>query len=343
MVKLNGFPKILGRIIRDARQLHVPIFLVGGAVRDYLLKKPILDIDIVAEGNPSKLVFRTAKRLRAEVKQYPDFGTFILELPGGGHIDFATARKETYAKPGALPKVTKSVLSEDLKRRDFTVNAMAVALTGQKTGLITDLFGGQKDLKAKTLRVLHDKSFRDDPTRILRLARFAARGFGVEKKTLGLLRKHKGYISNVAPERIREEIVGILGEVKPGEAFLLLGQWGILDKILPEISFGEDLSEKLDLVCTVQDRFVALLQSLDDKRARSVMDRLRLTRKMKSEVMSLRLGLKKPQILTGLDLIKLGYKPGPAFKKMLARINTGKFKDRQAAKSYLFDKFPRKR
>jgi tRNA nucleotidyltransferase (CCA-adding enzyme) len=313
---------------------------VGGAVRDRLLKIPSVDIDIVAEGDPAALAGLTAKQYRAKIKHYPRFGTFVLDLPGGGHIDFATARKETYPRPGALPKVKPSKIKDDLKRRDFTINAVALALSGRKPALI-DLYGGLKDLKEKKLRVLHADSFKDDPTRMLRLARFASRGFGVEKKTFAFLKKHRRYISTVTPERITEELLGILKERKPSLAVALLKKWGILKRILPQAEEA-DLNS-LDMIPSVQGRLAALFSKLDDKNLKGTMNRLKLTRKLKSGILKLRAEQRPAPRFSGRDLITLGYSPGPAFKKMLVFANNTRFRDRREAVAALFDKFPRKR
>lgn len=158
------------------------VHLVGGAVRDLLLGGVPFDLDLVVEGEPVPL----ARRLGDDVVVHDRFGTSTVSA-GGYSYDLARARRETYPHPGALPEVTPAGLAEDLGRRDFTVNAMAITLGAPAPGKLTALRGAIDDLDARTLRVLHDESFIDDPTRLLRLARYHARlGFSIDPHTRSL-------------------------------------------------------------------------------------------------------------------------------------------------------------
>jgi tRNA nucleotidyltransferase (CCA-adding enzyme) len=155
------------------------VYLVGGAVRDLLLERAPLDLDVVIEGDAIQL----ARELGGEIRAHGRFGTCTVRLQGRTY-DFATARRERYARPGALPDVEAAGIEADLSRRDFTVNALAVALTGGQAGCLIAVPRALEDLEARQLRVLHPASFADDPTRLLRLVRYATRlAFAVEAET----------------------------------------------------------------------------------------------------------------------------------------------------------------
>ncbi|MFN8162110.1 MAG: hypothetical protein U0R52_13800 [Solirubrobacterales bacterium] len=198
-----------------------PVYLVGGAVRDLLLGLDPAEIDLVTEEDPRPL----AARLGGSVVEHPRFGTASLELDGVP-VDVARARSETYSDPGALPAVVPATLREDLGRRDFTVNAMAVPL-GPDPALI-DPHGGREDLERGLLRVLHGRSFTDDPTRALRAARYAARfGFELEPATAGLIAATD--LSTVSGERRRAELLRICAEPSAPRALRLLESWGLVE------------------------------------------------------------------------------------------------------------------
>src|SRR5215216_406156 len=158
------------------------VYLVGGAVRDLVLGRERADLDLVVEGDPAAL----GRRLGGEIRTHERFSTATVHL-NGGELDLATSRSESYARPGALPDVRPAPLADDLARRDFTINAMALPITGEPK--LIDPHCGLADLRRGTLRVLHERSFVDDPTRALRAARYAARyGFALEPETERLLR-----------------------------------------------------------------------------------------------------------------------------------------------------------
>ena len=150
-------------------------YLVGGAVRDALLGRPLEDIDIVVEGNGLEVARRLAERCGGRTHPHEPFLTAAVRLPDDVRLDMATARTEFYRSPAALPEVEWSAMRQDLYRRDFTINAMAIHLAPGSLGELVDFFGGQRDLAARQLRVLHSLSFLDDPTRAIRAARFATR------------------------------------------------------------------------------------------------------------------------------------------------------------------------
>jgi tRNA nucleotidyltransferase (CCA-adding enzyme) len=198
-----------------------PVYLVGGAVRDLLLGQGRADVDLVVVGDAAGL----ATRLGAEVVSHERFGTAKVALDGH-ELDIVTARSERYPHPGALPVVEPAAeLEPDLQRRDFTINAMAIPLQGEPT--LVDPYGGQEDLAARRLRVLHAGSFVDDPTRALRAARYAARfGFELEDGTAGLLRAAD--LSTVSADRRDAELNRIAAESAAPRAFGLLGEWGLV-------------------------------------------------------------------------------------------------------------------
>ncbi len=164
-------------------------YTVGGCVRDLILKRRIVDLDVVVEGDAMALARQFSAGSNGKLTVYPQFGTATVILPNRRAIDFSSARKERYPYPGALPVVAPGGIRDDLFRRDFTVNAMAMSITPDRFGVLVDDYQGFKDLKKKLVRVLHDQSFLDDPTRILRAVRFEQRfGFRLEPKTARLLK-----------------------------------------------------------------------------------------------------------------------------------------------------------
>jgi tRNA nucleotidyltransferase (CCA-adding enzyme) len=209
-----------------------PVYLVGGAVRDLLLGRGRADIDLVVVGDAAAL----AARWGAEVVSHERFATAKVRLDGH-ELDIASARSESYPHPGALPVVEPSArLEEDLGRRDFTINAMAISLNGE--GRLVDPYGGQADLARKRLRILHPRSFEDDPTRAIRAARYAARfGFELEPETEALLRRTD--LGTVSADRRDAELARLAAEPQAPRGFGLLGEWGLAE--LRE--GGEDLAD----------------------------------------------------------------------------------------------------
>ncbi len=213
-----------------AQEKRMGAYLVGGPVRDILLKAPLVDIDIVVEGKGMEVARSFAVAFGGKVVVYPAFKTATVTLPGGRQVDFATCRKERYVRPGAFPKVAPAKIEEDLKRRDFTVNAVAVAVDPAHWGTMIDPFGGVKDIGSKKIRVLHEKSFIDDPTRMLRAVRFKERfGFEMEKKTMRLLKEAVagGAIKTITAQRYKKEHDKILKEPRSLAMLACLRTWGI--------------------------------------------------------------------------------------------------------------------
>ncbi|MFN8124754.1 MAG: hypothetical protein U0237_20305 [Thermoleophilia bacterium] len=180
--ELRGHP-LLARV---APHLDGPVAAVGGAVRDALLGRPHAhDLDLVVQGDALPLAARVARALGVRPVMHDRFGTATLELPHGeGHVDLITARRERYPHPGALPEVEPGSLGDDLARRDFTVNAIALWVSGPRAGVLEDPHGGAADLAAGCIRALRDGAFPEDPSRVVRAARYAGRlGFALEPAT----------------------------------------------------------------------------------------------------------------------------------------------------------------
>ncbi|MBV9046992.1 MAG: CCA tRNA nucleotidyltransferase [Solirubrobacterales bacterium] len=213
------------------------VYLVGGAVRDLLMGGEPYDLDVVVEGDAAALAAHLGERFRVHDR----FGTSTVELDGFGY-DIARARRETYARPGALPEVEPASLVEDLRRRDFTVNAIAVALTGSRAGELHAVPLALEDLSARSLRVLHDASFTDDPTRLLRLARYGSRlAFAVEPHTLRLARRaiDSGAIGTVSGARVGSELRLLAREADPLSAFEHLRELGVDRAIHPGFGLSD--------------------------------------------------------------------------------------------------------
>jgi tRNA nucleotidyltransferase (CCA-adding enzyme) len=216
-----------------------PVYLVGGAVRDLLLGRGRADIDLVVEGDAAAL----ARQLGAEVIAHERFGTAKVKLDGH-QLDIAGARSESYPRPGALPVVMGGAdLAADLRRRDFTINAMAIPLQGEPR--LIDPYGGEADLAVGQLRVLHDSSFVDDPTRALRAARYASRfGFGLEEGTGELIREAD--LATVSADRREAELLRLAGEQNAASGFALLAEWGLLELRAEGVELVEKVAGLLD-------------------------------------------------------------------------------------------------
>jgi tRNA nucleotidyltransferase (CCA-adding enzyme) len=223
----------IGRLAQDR---GVRAHVVGGFVRDMLLGRLNLDIDVVIEGDAVEFAEAAARSLDARVKVHRRFGTAVLVLSRTLHADITSARTEYYARPGALPTVERSSLRQDLFRRDFSVNAMAACINPDCFGAIADPFGGLHDLERGSLRVLHSLSFVEDPTRVLRGARFESRyDFEMDSSTEQLARQavEMNMLAEVSGARIREEMLDIIDEEHPSVVFERLRDLGVLPMLLP--------------------------------------------------------------------------------------------------------------
>lgn len=224
----------LAEVLEELRSVEDPLWLVGGAVRDLLRGVTPDEIDLVVEGDPAPIALLLAEGSRgARVDAHERFMTATV-TGRGTPIDIAGARTETYSCPGALPDVVPASISDDLARRDFSVNAMAIALNGDSAGQLLDPLAGYEDLVKGRLRVLHDESFVDDPTRLWRLARYRWRlGYGVDplSRELADSAVDSNATSTVAPERIGTEFRRVLGEARPDMALDVAREMGLLSPL----------------------------------------------------------------------------------------------------------------
>jgi tRNA nucleotidyltransferase (CCA-adding enzyme) len=244
----TAVPKPMLRLLREAGRLAAKqgdsLFIVGGFVRDLLLGTPTLDIDLVVEGDAIQLARQLAQRYGGRVRSHQRFGTakWLIrdsqisasdtQLPQS--LDFVTARTEYYEHPSALPEVERSSIKQDLHRRDFTINTLAIQLAPDRFGELLDFYGGENDLQRGLIRVLHSLSFVEDPTRMLRAARLEQRlAFHIEARTEELLRDALDLLDPVSGERIYHELHLIFYEAMPERALLRLDDLGVLRQIHP--------------------------------------------------------------------------------------------------------------
>jgi tRNA nucleotidyltransferase (CCA-adding enzyme) len=239
------FPPEIYDILRmsgkTADKLGYTVYLVGGSVRDLLMGEENLDIDLVIEGDGIQFAQALAEQLHARVRSHRKFGTAQV-ISGFRRLDIATARTEYYESPAALPKVETSSIKKDLYRRDFTINTLAVKLNPGDFGLLIDFFGGQRDIKEKTIRVLHNLSFVEDPTRAFRAIRFSERfGFKLSKHTANLMKSalEMSLFDKLSGSRLYEELLLAFQETNPVATLKKLSDYGLLRVIHPGILFDE--------------------------------------------------------------------------------------------------------
>jgi tRNA nucleotidyltransferase (CCA-adding enzyme) len=267
-------------------------YAVGGPVRDLLRGVPSRDADIAVEGDAVAVARRLADVLGGgRVVVHRAFGTAVVRA-GGVRIDLAATRSERYPHPAALPVVSPAGIDADLARRDFTVNAVAAGLSGPRAGELLDPFDGRADLAAATIRILHPGSFRDDPTRIFRAARYAARlGFAVDSETERLARDAvaEGLVGELSGARVRADMLALLGEsaATVAAALRLAEGLGLLAAVAPGLRAERvDLLERLD---AVHGRFAAgipiwrprlalIARGSNESAVRALVERLRLRR-----------------------------------------------------------------
>ncbi|MXY43721.1 MAG: CCA tRNA nucleotidyltransferase [Dehalococcoidia bacterium] len=272
---------VLRELSQLATGLGIDLYLVGGSVRDVLANVPLTDIDIMATGNPERLVESIRDRRNATVRKASAFGTWSLTVQGVD-VDLATARRETYERPGALPTVIPGTVEDDLARRDFSINAMAISLGESSWGTLLDPHDGVTDLSRGVIRVLHDRSFEDDATRILRAIRYACRlDFRLESCTATLLERSLPYVSRISPDRVRHEIERIFEEPRAGDMIEMAGKLGVLAAIHPGLRAEQKTLRDLQTEPDDNARRAHLLlgsmvQSVADGDMESVVERLNL-------------------------------------------------------------------
>ena len=230
-------------LISLAQAQGIAVYLVGGPVRDWLLGLPAKDLDFVVEGNAPGLARELASGTGGQAVVHGRFGTATISR-GPLRVDLATARSETYPEPGALPVVEPSSILDDLARRDFSINAMAVPVVGPDKTLL-DPQGGLEDLARGTIRILHSESFRDDPTRLFRAVRYEQRlGFALNQATESRLRDavQGGCLDSVSGDRIRHELQKMFEERQPAPALARAIELGVLQSFAPWESCGSMIS-----------------------------------------------------------------------------------------------------
>jgi tRNA nucleotidyltransferase (CCA-adding enzyme) len=239
--------------------LDISLYLVGGTVRDLLLDRVSMDLDISVQDSTPDPSEQLAGLLGGEVVSRSEFGTAKLVV-GDVELDLVAARRETYTSPGALPTVSTGNIAEDLARRDFSINAMAISLHPNEWGHLLDPHGGRADLEARVLRVLHDGSFTDDATRILRAVRYMARlGLGLEPTTAGLLRRDLHHMDGISGDRVRNELVRLLEEEAAPQALELASDLGVLAAVHPALVVGPGVQDRLAAATGTSDIGVLVL------------------------------------------------------------------------------------
>lgn len=240
---------ILSLAGKTGRERSSRVFLVGGLVRDLYIDVGSVDLDIAVEGDGLAFARKLAELFKAQIVEYRRFLTATLTLDGGVRLDIATARTETYERPGSLPIVKPSSMEDDMRRRDFTINAMALSLDPDSFGEPYDPFAGLRDVSARLIRVLHGKSFMDDPTRIIRAQRFASRlSFELEPGTASLVKAavESRVFDFVSADRLREELFLGFWESDPAAFLRGLDALGALSPLVPGAVLDADLPGLLD-------------------------------------------------------------------------------------------------
>lgn len=281
--------KILEAVRDTAQEEGCSVYLVGGFVRDLLLSFHSRDLDFVVEGNGGQFAQALLKRLPGgKLTQHVKFGTAQISFPNGSHLDVASTRLEYYSFPGALPQVEESCLRDDLFRRDFTINAMAICLNSERFGELVDYYGGKRDLQQSKIRFLHNLSFIEDPTRMLRAIRFVGRyHFKLAKETLEALFTaiETEVLLKLSLERFTEELLLILKE----ENYLSMGQTLIRSGLF-QAWFGEDYSWNFNLADIKEStnwplnvRWLSSVSRMESSDIEELMGRLSLNKTLRDE------------------------------------------------------------
>ncbi|TYQ15755.1 UNVERIFIED_CONTAM: tRNA nucleotidyltransferase (CCA-adding enzyme) [Acetivibrio alkalicellulosi] len=306
--KIEKLPKRIGNVLKDAGQiadeLGYNVYAVGGFARDLILDQETLDIDIVLEGDVSLFSKRFAEKYGAKVVWHEKFKTALVLIYEDFKIDIVTARKEYYEYPAALPTIEKGSIKDDLFRRDFTINCIAIKLNDKDFGNLVDFYGGRRDIREGIIRILHNLSFIEDPTRILRAIKFEKRyNFNMDKATEEFAKSaiDSGALDKVSIERINFEFFTILKEINVLDMFERMDELRVLDKIYPEIVQKDKIKrlikmciERLDdfknnLNCKANiDKillYMLMFHSANDlSEAKSLAERFKLTKEFREEI-----------------------------------------------------------
>jgi len=246
-----GILKSIGSI---ADRIECRAYIVGGFVRDLFLYRPNEDVDIVIEGDGIAFAKAYSKTVNARIHTYEKFGTAVIVMPDGFKIDVASARMEYYKFPAALPTVEMSSIKLDLYRRDFTINTLAIQLNSDKFGTLIDFFAAQNDIKERVIRVLHNLSFVEDPTRVFRAIRFEQRfGFSIGRLTSGLIENavKMDFFKRLSGRRVFNELRQLLEEDNPIPALVRLHEYDLIKVIHPSIQLNRPLTSRLNAVRNV--------------------------------------------------------------------------------------------
>lgn len=302
--------KLLAAVRDTAEEEGCSVYLVGGFVRDLLLLVPTQDLDFVVEGSGGQFAKALMKRLPdGKLTQHIQFGTAQIIFPDGSHLDIASTRWEYYSFPGALPQVEESCLRDDLFRRDFTINSMAICLNAEHFGELVDYYGGKRDLQQRIIRFLHNISFIDDPTRMLRAIRFSERyQFELDKETREALSTaiESGVLSKLSVERFTEEILLIFKEAN----YLGMGR-ALMSSGLFKAWFGEDYAwnfsseDLIDCVdWSLNRRWLMAISNMDSVTIGKLLERVCLNKSLRDDTLTLvrmREAFKEPLTLSELD------------------------------------------
>ena len=280
--------QLLQSVLEEATQRNLPLYIVGGAVRDMMLERPVNDFDLTVEGNAIDLARALSKKHGGGVTAHTKFGTakwFLAPELKADHstLDLVTARSETYQHPAALPTVAFGTIADDLRRRDFTINAMALRLDGEHFGELRDDFQGMDDLQKGIVRVLHPGSFIDDPTRLYRAVRYEGRyGFRIAEDTLARVPEARPLVEKLSPQRIRHELDLILDEPNAVSMLKRLDELDLLSCIHPALtnfnrSHLANLESSDPALQTRNSRWALWLMHLNDQDIEFINDRLHFT------------------------------------------------------------------
>jgi len=317
----NRIEKLLQDIGVAADKAGVAAFAVGGFVRDLLLGVENYDVDIVIEGDGLAFAENFAAAAGARVRSHQRFGTAVIIFPDGFKMDVATARTEYYEYPTALPTVELSSIKKDLYRRDFTINTLAIKLNKKDFGYLIDFFGGQRDLKEKSVRILHNLSFIEDPTRIYRAIRFEQRlGFRIARHTQNLIRGATkiDLFQRLAGRRLFTELVLLMSEEDPAKPISRLAEFDLLRFVHPSLQWDDEtaalfqgLNDALAWYRLLflgkqhkpwQTYFFALIDRLSLKATEDMCERLAIREKLLEKVISMK--KETPLLLQGLSTMR---------------------------------------
>ena len=277
----EGRKDVLRLLAKLAQEAEANIYLVGGPVRDALLRSPVFDLDFSVVGDGLAIANRFAEETGGKITVHPQFGTATVDSDRC-RVDLVTARREHYPKPGSLPRVAAGTIEDDLARRDFTINAMALRVWPEG-GAILDPTSGLDDLQSGVVRILHSQSFVDDPTRMFRAVRYEQRfGFYIDDGTLQLMTSavDSGHMESVSGERWLHEIERAFDEPNPGRVLLRASKLGLLSGLHPSLADDSGIRQMAEWDEGLVGRdecLAALFSPLSEADGTAVIQRLRLS------------------------------------------------------------------